>query len=182
MAGGTNGVKLFAVFVGGGHPSANIELHDMRFVVGESLQAIAPQLRAAWWGKPSSLHIDGYAELTEVDGWRVDIVPGPAPAGQVRSLWFVNIGGYTPELFGEQHNYLFLAGDEKAKVWTRARAISPSWAGRHKDNFVSVDEIVEVNGLLEGAGWHIRLEAPATGERPVRIVSEYLKLGADGQA
>ena len=174
-------MKLFAVFVGGSHERANIELHDMRFVMGESLEAIAPQLRATWWGKQSSLHVDGYAELSEVDGWQVDIVPGPAPEGPMRSLWFVNIGGYTPELFGEQHNYLFLAGEGKAKVWTRARAISPSWAGRHKDNFVSVDEIVEVNSLLGDAGWHIRLEKPATGERPMRIVSEYVKLGADSQ-
>ena len=27
-------MKLFAVFVGGKHPRANIELHDIRFVVG----------------------------------------------------------------------------------------------------------------------------------------------------
>jgi len=44
--------------------------------------------------------------------------------------------------------------------------------GRHKDKFVSVAEIVGVNSLLGDAGWHIRLETPATGERPVRIVSD----------
>jgi hypothetical protein len=180
-------MKLFAVFVGGKHPRANIELHDMRFAVGESLESIAPQLRAAWWGKPSSLHIDGYAELTEVDGWQVDVVAGPAPGispedGPARSLWFVNIGGYTPELFGEQHSYLFLAGEEKAKVWSRARAISPAWAGRHQDNFSNVEEILEVNGLLTDTGWHIRLDRPATGERPMRVVSDYMKLGADEPA
>lgn len=168
-------MKLFAVFIGGGHPRANIELHDMRFVVGETLEATIPQLRAAWWGKPGSLHIDGYAELTEVDGWQVEVVQGAAPASPGRALWFVNIGGYTPALFGEQHNYLFLAGEEKAKVWSRARAISPEWIGRHKDNFVSVDEVIEVNGLL-GEGWHVRLDKPATGERPMRMVSEYVAL------
>jgi hypothetical protein len=171
----TASVKLFAVFVGGNHPRANIELHDMRFAVGETLEAIVPQLRAAWWGTPGSLHVDGYAELSEVDGWQVDVVAGPAPEGTLRSVWFVNIGGYTPALFGEQHNYLFLAGEDKAKVWTRARSLSPEWAGRHKDNFVSVDEVLEVNGLLDGR-WHVRLETPATGERPMRVVSEYVKL------
>lgn len=175
-------VKLFAVFVGGKHPRANIELHDMRFAVGPTLQAITPQLRAAWWGKPSSLHIDGYAELTEVDGWQVEVVAGPAPEALSRSLWFVNIGGYTPDLFGEQHNYLFLAGEEKAKVWSRARAISPAWAGRHQDNFSNVEKIIEVNGLLFDTGWHIRLDKPATGERPMRVVSDYVKLGVDTPA
>ena len=99
----------------------------------------------------------------------------PRRRRQARSLWFVNIGGYTPALFGEQHSYLFLAGEDKAKAWTRARALSPEWSGRHKDNCVAVDELVEVNGLL-GEGWHVRLERPAKGEQPMRIVSEYVAL------
>lgn len=169
-------MKLFAVFVGGDHPRATIEVHDLRFTVAESVEAAVPALRAAWWGKPSSLHIDGYAELTEVDGWRVDLLPGPAPTEPGRRLWFVNLGGYTPELFGEQHNYLFLAGSDKAEVWSRARALSPEWTSRHKDNFVSIDEVIDVSGLLDGDGWHIRLDHPATGETPTRIVSDYIKL------
>ena len=169
-------MKLFAVFTGRSHPRANIELHDLRFVAGESLEATIPTLRAAWWGKPSSLHIDGYAELTEVDGWQVDLMPGPAPETSARALWFVNLGGYTPGLFGEQHNYLFLAGSDKAEVWSRARALSPEWTGRHKDNFVSVDALIDINGLLDADGWHIRLEQKATGARPLRIVSDYIRL------
>jgi hypothetical protein len=169
-------MKLFAIFVGGDHPRATIEVHDLRFTVAESLEATIPALRSAWWGKPSSLHIDGYAELTEVDGWQVDLVPGAAPASTGRRLWFVNLGGYTPGLFGEQHNYLFLAGADKAEVWSRARALSPEWTSRHKDNFVSVDEVIDVGGLLDADGWHIRLDRPATGETPSRIVSDYIKL------
>ena len=169
-------MKLFAIFVGGEHPRANIELHDLRFVVAESLDAAVPQLRAAWWGSPKSLHIDGYAELAEVDGWQVDLLSGPASSPPPRSLWFVNLGGYTPGLFGEQHNYLFLAGAEKAEVWSRARALSPDWTSRHKDNFVSVDEVIEISGLLEKDGWHIRLDTPATGPGTPRIISDYIKL------
>jgi hypothetical protein len=168
-------MKLFAVFVGGKHSRANIELHDIRFVVGESLEATIPQLRAEWWGAPKSLHIDGYAELTEVDGWRVDARSGAAPTASARSLWFVNIGGYTPDLFGEQHSYLFLAGEDKARAWTRARALSPEWSGRHKDNFTAIDQLLPVNDLLGGC-WHVRLESPAKGEQPMRIVSEYVAL------
>lgn len=168
-------MKLFAVFIGGGHPRANIELHDMRFVVGESLEATIPQLRAAWWGKPGSLHIDGYAELTYVDGWRVDVRPGPAPQGSRRALWFVNVGGYSPAMFGEQHHYLFMAGEERAKVWSRARGLSPDWLGRHKDNFVAVDDVIDVNRLL-GEMWHLDLEQAAAPGASPRIVSAYFKL------
>lgn len=173
-------MKLYAVFVGGDHPRANIEVHDMRVVVAESLEATIPALRAAWWGRPSSLHIDGYAELTEIDGWQVDLVPGPAPVSEPspppRRLWFVNLGGYTPALLGEQHNYLFLAGETKAEVWSRARALSPEWTSRHKDNFISIDALIDVASLLEAEGWHLRLEKPATGSHPSRMVSDYIKL------
>lgn len=171
-------MKLYAIFVGGDHPRANIEVHDMRAVVAESLEAAIPSLRAAWWGKPSSLHIDGYAELTEIDGWQVDLVPGKAPpaAEGTRRLWFVNLGGYAPGFFGEQHNYLFLVGETKAEVWSRARALSPEWTGRHKDNFVSIDALIDLSTLLDTEGWHLRLDEPATGAAPARIVSDYIKL------
>jgi hypothetical protein len=169
-------MKLFAVFVGGDHPSANIEVHDLRFVLGETLEATLPALRAGWWGKARSLHIDGYAELGAVDGWQVEVRAGPAPDRAARGLWFVNLGGYSPDLFGEQHNYLFLAGADRAEIWTRARALSPTWTGRHKDNFARVDDMIEVNTLLAGAGWHVRLDKPAaTGAGP-RIVSDYIRL------
>lgn len=173
-------MKLFAIFIGGDHPGANIEVHDLRFVAAESLEAAIPYLREAWWGTPGSLHIDGYAELTEADGWQVELVEGPAPdvapdvAG--RGLWFVNLGGYTPELFGEQHNYLFLAGADRAEIWKRARALSPKWTGRHKDNFVSVDDMIEINTLIGGQGWHVRLAQAAGGARPMKIVSDYIRL------
>lgn len=168
-------MKLFAVFVGGNHPRANVELHDVRFCVGETLEDTIPQLRAAWWGTPKSLHIDGYADLTHVDGRPVRVVPGPPPAGPRLSLWFINVGGYTPELFGEQHHYLFMTGTEKSEVWTRARALSPDWTGRHKDNFTVIDDILEVGTLLPG-DLHLDIGEPNPTAPAPRIVSDYIKL------
>lgn len=169
-------MKLFAVFVGGNHPRANIELHDLRFVTGETVLDTVPQLRAAWWGTPSSLHIDGYAELTHVEGLRIDVVPGPAPKNAGASLWFINVGGYTPELFGEQHHYLFMAGADKAEIWSRARALSPDWTSRHKDNFATVDDVLEVNTLLGTDGIHIRLGDLIANAPAPKIISDYIKL------
>lgn len=169
-------MKLFAVFVGGNHARANIELHDLRFVTGETLEDTVPQLRAAWWGTPSSLHIDGYAELTHVEGRRIEIASGPAPAGSEASLWFVNVGGYTPELFGEQHHYLFMVGAGKPEIWTRARQASPNWTSRHKDNLATVDDVLEVNTLLGTDKFHIRIGAPDPAATGPRIVSDYIQL------
>ena len=169
-------MKLFAVFVGGNHPRANIELHDLRFVTGETILETVPQLRAAWWGTPASLHIDGYAELTHAEGRRIEIAPGPAPANPDASLWFINVGGYTPELFGEQHHYLFMVGGGKPEIWTRARALSPDWTSRHKDNLATVDDVLEVNTLLGTDGFHIRIGPAEPGAPGPKIVSDYIKL------
>lgn len=169
-------MKLFAVFLGGSHPRASIEVHDMRFVIGETLEATYPELRAGWWGKPGSLHIDGYAELSEVDGWQVELLPGPSPEAPRRALWFVNLGGYAPGLFGEQHHYLFLAGTEKSDIWKRARSLAPNWSGRHKDNLFSVEDVIGVRELLSPDGWSLRLETPAAGRAPLRLVSDYIRL------
>lgn len=168
-------MKLFAVFVGGNHPRANVELHDVRFCAGETLEDTIPQLRAAWWGTPQSLHIDGYAELTHVDGRPIRVVSGPAPPGPRLSLWFINVGGYTPELFGEQHHYLFMTGTEKSEVWTRARALSPEWTGRHKDNFTAIDDILEVSSLMPG-NLHLDIGNPDPSAPDLRIVSDYTEL------
>ena len=169
-------MKLFAVFVGGNHPRANIEQHDLRFVTGNTVEDTVPLLRAAWWGTPSSLHIDGYAELTHVEGRRIEVAQGPPPAAPAESLWFINVGGYTPELFGEQHHYLFMVGAGKPDVWARARHLSPDWSERHKDNFATVDEVLDVNSLLGTDGLHIRIGAPDTSAAGPRIVSKYMPL------
>ena len=148
----------------------------MRFVAADTIEESIPQLRAAWWGTPSSLHIDGYAELTHVDGRRIEVVPGQAPASPEQSLWFINVGGYAPELFGEQHTYLFMIGASKAEIWTRARQHTPDWTSRHKDNLSAIDDILEVNTLLGTEGLHIRIGDPVAGAPGPRILSHYMPL------
>ena len=169
-------MKLYAVFVGGNHPRANIELHDLRFVTGNTIEETVPQLRAAWWGTPSSLHIDGYAELTHAEGRRIEVRPGPAPEDGADRLWFVNVGGYTPELFGEQHHYLFMVGAGKSEIWTRARKLSPDWTSRHKDNLATIDDVVEVSSLLGTESFHIHIGDAVPGAPGARIVSDYVPL------
>jgi hypothetical protein len=48
-------VKLFAIYIGGEHPGAHIEAHDVRFVVAESVRETHAKLRADWWGTPGTL-------------------------------------------------------------------------------------------------------------------------------
>ncbi len=42
--------KLFIVYLGGSAPKANIELHDIQFVVGNTIEDTFEQLRSNWFG------------------------------------------------------------------------------------------------------------------------------------
>lgn len=39
-------MKLFAIYIGGEHPGANIEVHDMRFLVAPTIEATKDALLA----------------------------------------------------------------------------------------------------------------------------------------
>jgi hypothetical protein len=70
-------MKLFAIYIGGELEGANIELHDMRFIVAPSIADTYDELHRQWWGIPKSLHIDCWAEIGEVDGFKVDLRSEP---------------------------------------------------------------------------------------------------------
>ena len=51
---------LFLVVLGGRAKKANIELHDVRWVVGSKIEDTYDALRKDWFGSPRGLHIDSY--------------------------------------------------------------------------------------------------------------------------
>lgn len=58
---------------GGKHPKAKVEVHDVAFVVADTLQAAYPALREAWFGSAAGLHIDGWMKVDGVEGWKVEL-------------------------------------------------------------------------------------------------------------
>src|ERR1700749_3543427 len=99
-------MRLFAIYIGGEFTGANIELHDMRFVVASSIPDTYEQLRSQWWGIPNILHIDCWAEITHADGYDLGVRPEPF-LGPER-LYYVNLGGYDPSEFIEKHKNVFV--------------------------------------------------------------------------
>ena len=51
---------LFLVVVGGRSPKANIELHDVRWVIGKKIEDTFDQLRNDWFGAYDGFHVDSY--------------------------------------------------------------------------------------------------------------------------
>ena len=53
-------IFLYLVVLGGRAKKANIELHDVRWVVGSKIQETYDTLRNDWFGFSEGLHIDSY--------------------------------------------------------------------------------------------------------------------------
>ena len=161
--------KLFAVVLGGYAPRCNTELHDVVFVVGESLESTYPLLLQNWFGTPESCHVDAWAELAVVDGFRVRLDRNPVQGAQ--RLYFINLGAYDPRHFGELHACAFLVSDHPRKVRERARAeLLAGKVAVHTDELFEVDDCLE---LTEVDGRHVHLEA-VDESPPLEFHNEYL--------
>ena len=64
---------LYLVVLGGRASKANVELHDVRWVVGSRIQDTYDMLRRDWFGSIEGLHIDSYKKINNVDGYRINI-------------------------------------------------------------------------------------------------------------
>ncbi|MBX9746238.1 MAG: DUF1543 domain-containing protein [Hyphomonadaceae bacterium] len=171
------GLKLYAVFVGGSHARATIELHDVQFAVASRIEDTVPALRQRWWGTPSSLHIDAYAELRVVDGYSITPVPpGDAPKSDL-ALYFVNTGGYQDGVFGESHAYSFHVSADKKEVWRNAKQRAADFSSIHQDNFDRIDDVVCVDEVIEDQPWRLAYNLlPGSENAKPLIVARYKSL------
>lgn len=156
-------MKLWAIYIGGEHPSAHIEIHDVRFVVAETIKATHDQLRAQWWGTPGTLHVDCFAEISHADGWTVDL--RLEPSGAREKLWFVNLGGYDGKDFAEQHRNMFVVATSMKEAKNRALATISDWKDAHRDDIYEAEKAFALDGLI-GDGLHIHLTPGAASGQP----------------
>ena len=131
--------KLFMVYLGGRATTSHIELHDVRFVVGHSIEETYPTLRQEWFGDLAGLHIDSYMEVQNVDGYKVEL--HDSPSSQTERLFFVNIGGYDPDNMLEQHQIGLFVADSPSEAKKRAKeALLFDIIDQHKDDLHAVDD------------------------------------------
>ena len=65
---------LYLVVLGGRAEKANIELHDVRWVVGSKIEDTYDTLRKDWFGSPKGLHIDSYKKIKYIDGYKINLI------------------------------------------------------------------------------------------------------------
>ena len=64
---------LYLVVLGGRAAKANVELHDVRWVVGSCIEDSYDLLRRDWFGSLAGLHIDSYKRINYVDGYKINL-------------------------------------------------------------------------------------------------------------
>ncbi len=95
------------VLLGSKPSNRTVEQHDYFFGIAASLQELVPQMIAFWPEAGSSLHIDGWREVTHVERHSVRIIPrnDSQGAGNGKRLFFVNLGGLSKWKIGRAALY-----------------------------------------------------------------------------
>ncbi|MBV4482407.1 DUF1543 domain-containing protein [Pseudomonas khavaziana] len=145
---------LFVVMLGGKHPRAKIEVHDVVFAVADTLQATYPQLREAWFGSSKGVHIDSWMAVDGVDGWKIELSP-LAPHSDAHHLYFINLGGYEANRFGEDHHYLLVVARDKREAMSMGkRQMLRHWSQAHTDAVMDIDDCLPID-LVDGRYVHL---------------------------
>ena len=162
---------IFLVVLGGRAYKANVELHDVRWVVGSKIEDTFDVLRKNWFGIIDGLHIDSFKKIEYIDGYKINLknseknkLKNKQSLNQMkpdRNLWFVNIGGYDPSSMQEKHEFGLVVASNSLEA--KNKAISKWLSGcrkKHKDDIASLNTLISCDDcqLIKNIGsWEIEL-------------------------
>ena len=162
---------LFLVVLGGRADKANIELHDVRWVVGSQIEDTFNDLRNNWFGLIDGLHIDSFKKIEYIDGYKINLknfeknkIKNKQAFSQInvqKNLWFVNIGGYDPSSMQEKHEFGLVVASSSLEAKNKAKS---KWLSgcrkKHKDDIASLSTLIGCDDcqLIKNIGsWEIEL-------------------------
>nr|WP_052044286.1 DUF1543 domain-containing protein [Prochlorococcus marinus] len=150
---------------------ANVELHDVRWVVGSRIEDTFDELRRDWFGILEGLHVDSYKKINYVDGYKINLKnienkqlknnKNFNENTSKKNLWFVNIGGYNPNSMQEKHEFGLVVASDKLEAKNIAKS---KWLvgckKKHKDDIASLKILIgcDDSKLIKSIGnWEIIL-------------------------
>ena len=174
--------KLYALYLGGRAHGCSIELHDVIFVVGDSLKQLYPTILDKWFGRKDKCHIDSWIVLSQLDDYGVTLSTEP-PQGQIASLYFVNLGAYEPESFTELHAIQFVVANKEIDAKKRSKASLLVGKDQvHTDDLYDVDDCIRIDQV---DGYYIHLTKNDAGHKfvpnngyhkiPKTVIADYIK-------
>ena len=167
-------LKLYMLLLGCKPPGRFTEQHDVFFGIARSLNELVPAIIAAWPEAPK-IHIDAWREVTKVEGYAISIVPKEDWQTHPEKLFFLNLGGYKPQVFEEFHYKMLAVAADKGVAITQAKATAFykhtgfEGATSHIDDKygVDVDDLYEIEDILPASlkeKYGIRIEAGNAGK------------------
>ena len=162
---------LFLVVLGGRAKKANVELHDVRWVIGSTIEDTYDQLRRDWFGSFEGLHIDSYKKIKYVDGYKINLKNIEYEKLKNNNLhnekihklnlWFVNVGGYDPHSMQEKHEFGLVVAKSSLEAKNKAKF---QWLKglkkKHKDdisalkNLITMDDFAPIKKI---GNWEVEL-------------------------
>lgn len=180
-----NHLKLYMVLVGCKPKGRYTEQHDVFFGIGHSLKELVPQINVFWPEVKGAFHIDAWREVTQVNGFAVEIEETKEAPQNTHHLFFINLGGYRQGEFEELHCKMLVVAPDSAKAIAMAKqsqfynADGFKGAESHIDDKykLDVDDLYPVKDMLLplfAEKFHIRItEKPAPADE---LHLGYLKL------
>lgn len=147
--------KLFMILLGCTPKGRHTEQHDIFFGIANTLAELKPAMQKFWPG--TQLHIDAWREVTNVDGYTIDVVPKNKEKENTHQLFFLNLGGYKQHEFDEFHYKMLVVAADKGKAVKAATQTAfykhvslPGNGTSHIDDRygVDVDDIFKITEIL----------------------------------
>lgn len=114
--------KLFMVLIGCKPQGRHTEQHDIFFGIANELRDLIPEMLSFWPEAEGDMHVDGWREVTQVDGQDIKVVSRAEQVAEGQhTLFFINLGGYKKDEFEEFHYKMVVAAAEKSTALKAAR-------------------------------------------------------------
>ncbi|MEN9701164.1 MAG: hypothetical protein RIR55_479 [Bacteroidota bacterium] len=150
-------LKLYMVLLGGKPKGRHTEQHDVFFGIASSLKELVPDFNAFWPEAKGKMHVDGWREIKNVNGYELSVIPkseGNEPSAAL--LFFINLGGYKQDEFEEFHYKLAIAAPDISKAIKMAKETAfykhthiEGAASHVDDNYgIDVDDTYKVEDIL----------------------------------
>lgn len=136
--------KLYMISLGGKAQGANIEVHDVQFVVAENIEAAILFVKGHWYGLKPKLHMDSYKEIKGVAGYQISLTDERQP--EDNRLFFTYLGGYNEEATQEIHDVrLMVAGSVREAKRLAMKSAGFEYTQRHVDSVVDIEKSLLMN-------------------------------------
>ncbi|MFC0182903.1 protein of unknown function [Pseudarcicella hirudinis] len=181
-------LKLYMVLLGCKPTGRHVEQHDIFFGIADSLKELVNDMEA-FWPEAGKIHIDAWREVTNVDGFKIQVSLKQAAEDfteQNNKLFFINLGGYQENKFEEQHYFMLTVKQDRAAAFKEAKQTlffqnnHFEGASSHIDDKygIDVDELYEIEDILSPSQkekYKIKLSPSSETEQdPIHL--GYLKL------